>query len=65
MIKEYFENDDVKMFFEYLQNDNAQDAIDMYLRIVKSIAIEKWLPENFAINQSIDILKKYGVDAIR
>jgi len=65
MIREFFGKEEISRFYEFLQNDNAQEAINMYIDIVKNIAKEKWLPENFSINQSIDILIKYGVDVIK
>ena len=63
MISEFFTKEDIEKFHKYL-NDNPQEAINMYINIARDISREKWLPENFAINQSIDILRKYGVKAI-
>jgi len=65
MIREFFEDDDVRIFNDYLQKGNAQEAINMYFDIVRKIAKEKWLPDNFAINQSIAILRKYGMAVIK
>jgi len=65
MIKEYFFPDDIKNFFKLLSDGDTQEALDLYLDKIKIVANEKWLPENFAKNQSIDILLKYGPNAIK
>jgi len=64
MINDFFTREDVERFHNYLQNDNAQEAINMYIDIAIEISQEKWLPESFAINQSINILRKYGVNVV-
>jgi hypothetical protein len=65
MFDEYFSQQDKKKFIGLLQSENAQDALDFYFGIAKGIASEKWLPENFAKNQAIDILMKYYLTELR
>jgi len=59
MFDEYFSQKDKEEFIRLLKNEENEAAIDLYFNIAKIIAREKWLPENFAINQAIDILMKF------
>lgn len=59
MFDSFFPEKDKERFSLLLRSGNIQDAFDLYIDIAKKIATDKWLPENFAINQSIDILQKF------
>ena len=59
MFEEFFSKENKKIFFDLLHEENTQEALNFYTNIAKRIAQEKWLPENFASNQAIDILMKY------
>ena len=59
MFDEYFSQKDKEEFIKLLKNEENEAAINLYFNIAKIIAMEKWLPENFAINQAIDILMKF------
>jgi hypothetical protein len=61
MFEEFFQKKDREDFSRLLWEGQTQEAIDLYINVAKRIAREKWLPENFAINQSINILMKYYV----
>jgi hypothetical protein len=59
MFEEYFPKEDKKNFFDLLREEDVQDAFNLYTNVAKRIAEDKWLTENFAVNQAIDILMKY------
>ena len=65
MFNEFFGKDDRDRFFSLLKTGKYREALDLYLGIAKTIAREKWIPENFAINQAIDILKKFYLNEIK
>jgi hypothetical protein len=65
MLKEFFLKGEIEDFSNLLHRGDTQEAIDLYTNKVKLIAQEKWLPENFAINQSIEILMKYGLTTLK
>jgi uncharacterized protein (UPF0147 family) len=59
MFDEFFIKEDRERFFDLLKDGKTQEALDIYIEITKTIAKEKWLPDNFAISQAIDILMKF------
>jgi acyl carrier protein phosphodiesterase len=59
MFDEFFIKEDREKFILLLKDDKIEDAYNMYIEIAKRIAKEKWLTEEFAINQAIDILTKF------
>lgn len=59
MFDEFFLKEERKEFFDLLRAGKAEEAYDLYTGIAKRIAQEKWLTENFAVNQAINILMKY------
>jgi hypothetical protein len=65
MFDEFFHKEDREKFFILLKNGKTQDALDMYLEIAKTLAREKWLPEQFAKNQAIDILMKFYLTELK
>jgi len=64
LFDEYFNNNDRELFFTLLRNGQTQDALNLYIGIAKRIAEEKWLAEEFAVNQAIDILLKFYINEI-
>ncbi|MCL2244483.1 MAG: hypothetical protein FWC03_08460 [Treponema sp.] len=65
MFIEFLSKEEREKFSNLLSEGKTQEAFDLYMNTARKIAHEKWLPENFAINQSIDILIKYGINAVR
>jgi hypothetical protein len=65
MFDEFFNKEDREKFFSLIKNDKMQEALDLYLKIAKNIAHEKWLPEEFAKNQAIDILMKFYINELK
>jgi len=59
MFNEFFPKQERERFYDLLQSEEAQEALDLYFSVADNIAIEKWLPKNFARNQAIDILMKF------
>ena len=59
MFDEYFPEQERKKFFNLLQSEETQEALDLYFSIAGKIAKGKWLTENFARNQAIDILLNF------
>lgn len=64
MFDEYFNNDDKASFFNLLRNGQTQEAFNLYIGIAKRIAEEKWLAEEFTVNQAFDILMKFYINEI-
>jgi len=58
LIGEYFLKEDRKNFTNLVREGKTQDAYNLYIDIIKKIAEEKWLPENFAILHGENILKE-------
>jgi hypothetical protein len=65
MFEEFFEKQERKKFFSLLKSGNTGDALNVYLKVTKTIAKEKWLSEKFAINQAIDILMKFYLNELK
>jgi acyl carrier protein phosphodiesterase len=65
MFDEYFSNEDKVKFFNLLSDGETEEAFDLYINIAKKIAEEKWLPENFAKNQAVDILIKFYLSELK
>ena len=59
MFDEFFSRENKLRFLDLLREGNTEEAFDLYINVAKRIAHDKWLTENFAINQAIDILMKY------
>jgi hypothetical protein len=59
MFDEFFDKENREIFFNLLKGDKLQNALELYFEVARKIAGEKWLPENFAKNQAIDILIKF------
>jgi hypothetical protein len=65
MFEEFFQKKDREDFSRLLWEGQTQEAFDLYINVAKRISREKWLPENFAINQAVDILKKFYLSGLR
>jgi hypothetical protein len=65
MFDEFFSKENRENFSSLLKNGRTQEALDIYIEIAKRIAREKWLPEQFAINQAIDILMKFYLNELK
>jgi hypothetical protein len=65
MFEEFFSKKEKGRFFNLLKEGKTQEALDVYLGIAKKIAKEKWLPEQFAENQAIDILMKFYLTGLK
>jgi hypothetical protein len=65
MFDEFFHKEDREKFFFLLKEGKTQEALDMYFKIAETIAREKWLPEQFAKNQAIDILMKFYLNELK
>jgi len=64
LFDEYFNNNDRQSFFILLRSGRTQEALDLYISIATRIAEEKWLAEEFAVNQAIDILMDFYINEI-
>jgi hypothetical protein len=65
MFDEFFDKEQRERFFTLLKNDKMQEALDVFFEIAKTIAREKWLPEQFAKNQTINILMKFYLNELK
>jgi hypothetical protein len=59
MFNEFFKKEDRERFRNLILSEKMEEAYNFYVDIAKHIAQEKWLTENFAVNQAIDILMKF------
>jgi hypothetical protein len=59
LFDEYFCKGDRDQFLNLLSCEKTEEAFDLYINIAKTIAKEKWLPKNFAMNQAVDIFIKF------
>jgi hypothetical protein len=64
LFDEFFLKKERERFILLIKNDKIEDAYNMYIEIAKRVAKEKWLTEEFAINQAIDILTKFYLDEL-
>jgi len=64
MFDEFFLKEDKELFYNLLREGNNEEAYNLYIGVSKRIAQEKWLTENFAANQAINILVKHYLDEL-
>ena len=60
--EEFFDMDNQKKFYQLWKNNKRTEAIDLYFNLTKEAAKVKWVPEQFAVDQTdswlIDYIKK-------
>jgi hypothetical protein len=57
--EEFFDMENQKKFYRLWLSGKRSEALDLYNELAKKAAKEKWVPEQFALNQASRWLKEY------
>jgi hypothetical protein len=57
--EEFFDIDNQKKFYQLWKGNKRQEAIDLYYSLAKKAAEAKWVPEQFALDQTDGWIKNY------
>jgi len=62
MLEKYLVPENRKMFFDLLKEQKRKEAQDLLTVIMEKIAKEEYLPINFVINQTVDLIMNFYIN---